>query len=61
MGGRVRVDGAIDQFTMAAPVGDELAVADCDLDDCTSYKTTVFDFAAHRRPDQYGRLTDTRD
>ena len=40
-------------------LGDELAVAACDLDDCTSYKTTVFDFAAHRRPDQYGRLTDT--
>jgi predicted amidohydrolase len=40
-------------------LGDELAVATCDLDDCTSYKTTVFDFGAHRRPDQYGRLTDT--
>jgi hypothetical protein len=38
---------------------DELAVAPCDLDDCTSYKTTVFDFGAHRQPDQYWRLTDT--
>jgi predicted amidohydrolase len=40
-------------------LGDELAVAACDLDDCTSYKATVFDFAAHRRPDQYVGLTET--
>ena len=38
---------------------DELAMAACDLDDCTSYKTTVFDFVAHREPNQYWRLTDT--
>jgi predicted amidohydrolase len=36
---------------------DELCVAACDLDDCTSYKTTVFDFARHRQPDQYRALT----
>jgi hypothetical protein len=36
---------------------DEVCVASCDLDDCTSYKTTVFDFARHRQPDQYGLLT----
>jgi predicted amidohydrolase len=40
-------------------LGDELAVAACDLEDCTSYKTTVFDFTAHRQPDQYGLLTET--
>jgi predicted amidohydrolase len=40
-------------------LGDEVAVAVCDLDDCTSYKTTVFDFAAHRQPDQYKLLTET--
>jgi N-carbamoyl-D-amino-acid hydrolase len=39
-------------------LGDELAVAACDLDDCTSYKTTVFDFATYRQPDQYRALTD---
>jgi N-carbamoyl-D-amino-acid hydrolase len=39
-------------------LGDELAVAACDLDDCTSYKTTVFDLAKHRQPDQYRALTD---
>lgn len=37
---------------------DEVCVAPCDLDDCTSYKTTVFNLAHHRQPDQYGLLTD---
>jgi hypothetical protein len=38
-------------------LGDEIAVADCNLDDCTSYKTTVFNLALHRQPDQYAALT----
>jgi predicted amidohydrolase len=38
-------------------LGDEIAVADCHLDDCTSYKTTVFNLALHRQPDQYKALT----
>jgi len=41
-------------------VGDEVAVAACDLDDTVSYKTTVFDFATHRQPDTYGALTELR-
>jgi predicted amidohydrolase len=39
-------------------LGDEVAVARCDLDDTRSYKTTVFDFAAHRQPDLYRPLAD---
>jgi predicted amidohydrolase len=39
-------------------LGDEVAVAVCDLDDTVSYKTTVFDFPRHRQPDQYRALTD---
>jgi N-carbamoyl-D-amino-acid hydrolase len=38
---------------MAATLGDELVVARCDLDLCRSYKSTVFDFARHRRPEHY--------
>lgn len=34
-------------------LGDELAVARCDLDLCNSYKRSVFNFAMHRQPDQY--------
>ena len=36
---------------------DELIVADCDLDACTFYKETIFDFARHRRPEHYGLIT----
>jgi N-carbamoyl-D-amino-acid hydrolase len=39
-------------------VGDEVAVATCDLDDTVSYKTTVFDLRRHRQPDQYGAIVD---
>ena len=44
-------------LAQCAGLGDELCVADCDLDDTVSYKTTVFDLARHRQPDQYGPLT----
>ncbi|PYM28472.1 MAG: N-carbamoyl-D-amino-acid hydrolase [Candidatus Rokuibacteriota bacterium] len=43
---------------MAATLGDELIVARCDLDLCRSYKTTVFDFARHRRPEHYRLIVD---
>jgi predicted amidohydrolase len=38
---------------MASTLGDELVVARCDLDLGRSYRTTVFDFARHRRPEHY--------
>jgi hypothetical protein len=37
--------------------GDELVVGECDLDRAHSYKTTIFDFAAHRKPQTYSRIT----
>lgn len=37
--------------------GDELVVADCDLDACNFAKMTVFDFKRHRRVEHYGRIT----
>jgi len=43
---------------MAATLGDELVVARCDLDLCHSYKTTIFDFARHRRPEHYRLITE---
>jgi N-carbamoyl-D-amino-acid hydrolase len=39
-------------------LGDEVAVAVCDLDDTVSYKTTVFDLRRHRQPDQYRSLVE---
>jgi hypothetical protein len=38
--------------------GDELVVAECDLDRAHSYKTTIFDFAAHRKPQAYSQITE---
>jgi predicted amidohydrolase len=41
----------------AVTTGDELVVADCDLDWCRHYKDTLFDFARYRRPEVYRRIT----
>jgi predicted amidohydrolase len=37
---------------------DELITADCDLDMCTLGRTTIFDFARHRRTEAYGRIVE---
>jgi predicted amidohydrolase len=39
-------------------LGDELQVTRCDLDLCTSYKTSIFNFARHRRPEHYTLITE---
>ena len=41
----------------AATLGDEVIVADCDLDACRQGKEKMFNFAAHRRPLWYGPIT----
>jgi predicted amidohydrolase len=38
-------------------LGDEVIVADCDLDACRQGKDKMFNFAAHRRPQWYGPIT----
>jgi predicted amidohydrolase len=40
--------------------GDELIVADCDLDWCKQYTGTLFDMDYYRRPEVYHRLTSKR-
>lgn len=40
--------------------GDELIVADCDLDWCKQYTRTLFDFDRYRRPEVYTHLTTQR-
>ena len=40
--------------------GDELVVADCDLDWCAQYTGTLFNFDRYRRPEVYGRITAQR-
>ena len=41
----------------AKGLGDEIIIADCDLDRCLQGKSKMFDFAAHRRPAWYGPIT----
>ncbi len=36
--------------------GDELVVAECDLDWCRQYRGTLFDFDRYRRPEAYTRI-----
>ena len=37
--------------------GDEVVLAECDLDACRQGKEKMFNFAAHRRPEWYGAIT----
>ena len=39
---------------------DELVIARCDLDWCSRYKDTLFDFDQYRRPELYTRIADQR-
>ncbi len=41
-------------------LGDELAVAQCDLDLTLSYKNTSFNFARHREPQAYGLIVERK-
>jgi predicted amidohydrolase len=44
----------------AATDGDEIVMAECDLDACARYKDTLFDFGRYRRPEVYGLITGRR-
>lgn len=56
MAGSIIVDP--DGFVVARAAGedDELIVHPCDMDACTFGKTTIFDFARHRRIEHYQRI-----
>ncbi len=41
-------------------LGDELAIARCDLDLGKSYKNSVFNFAVHREPDSYKMIVERK-
>jgi N-carbamoyl-D-amino-acid hydrolase len=42
-------------------LGDELAVARCDLDRCRPYKEQTWKFSVNRQPQHYGRITERGD
>jgi predicted amidohydrolase len=41
-------------------LGDEIAIARCDLDLTLSYKNSVFNFAKHREPHAYGMIVERK-
>jgi N-carbamoyl-D-amino-acid hydrolase len=57
IGGSMIVDPNGEILAQAETEDDELVVADCDLDATVFGKQTMFDFARHRRPEHYGRIT----
>lgn len=58
MAGSVIVDPDGVVVARAETEGDELIVHACDMDACNFGKETIFDFAAHRRPEHYGRIVE---
>ncbi|MEE2803939.1 MAG: N-carbamoyl-D-amino-acid hydrolase [Pseudomonadota bacterium] len=57
MGGSAIIAPTGEVVAQCVTLGDELVVADCDLDRCHFGKQTVFDFARHRRIEHYGLIT----
>jgi len=58
IGGSVIVDPNGTVQAQARTLGDEVIVADVDLDACRQGKEKMFDFAAHRRPQWYRAIID---
>ncbi|MEH6693033.1 MAG: N-carbamoyl-D-amino-acid hydrolase [Pseudorhizobium pelagicum] len=57
IGGSIIVDPDGFVLARAETEEDELIWADCDFEKCAFGKTTIFDFARHRRVEHYGRIT----
>lgn len=57
IGSSVIVDPNGQIVAQAETTEDELLVHDCDLDLCAHGKDNMFNFAKHRRPQYYGRIT----
>jgi predicted amidohydrolase len=58
IGGSCIVDPNGMVVAQAETLGDEVLVADCDLDACRQGKEKMFNFAAHRRPQHYRAIVD---
>lgn len=58
IGGSLIVDPEGRIMAEAKTLGDELLVHECDLDATAFGKSTIFDFARHRRIEHYGLITE---
>ena len=57
IGGSLIVDRTARSSLRPGQEGDELLVHACDLDETAFGKSTIFDFARHRRIEHYGIIT----
>jgi predicted amidohydrolase len=60
IGGSLIVAPTGEVVAQATSLGDEVVTARVDLDRCAEIRRNIFDFARHRQPGDYGRLTETR-
>lgn len=60
IGGSVIIAPSGEIVARCVTMGDELAFAHCDLDMGTSYKNTIFNFAAHREPQHYRMIVERK-
>jgi predicted amidohydrolase len=60
IGGSVIVAPSGEVVAACTTLGEELAIARCDLDLTKSYKNTVFNFARHREPQTYGLIVERK-
>ncbi|QTG81738.1 N-carbamoyl-D-amino-acid hydrolase [Arthrobacter crystallopoietes] len=60
IGGSAVVAPSGEILAKAAGEGDEVVVVKADIDMGRPYKESVFDFAAHRRPDAYGIIAERK-
>ncbi len=58
IGGSVIIAPTGEIVAQCRTLGDELVVADCDLDACAYGKEKMFNFDAHRRIEHYGLITE---
>lgn len=56
IGGSAIIAPSGEIVAQARTLGDEVIVAECDLDAAAAYRLDMMDLARHRRPDQYGLL-----
>ncbi|HET6308865.1 MAG TPA: nitrilase-related carbon-nitrogen hydrolase, partial [Rhodopila sp.] len=57
MGGSIIVDPNGFVVARATTEDDELILAECDFAQCAFGRSTIFNFAEHRRIEHYGRIT----
>jgi hypothetical protein len=60
MGGSQIIAPSGETIAAATTEDDELVISTCDLDQCRSYRESVFAFERHREPGSYALITGTR-